>query len=80
MTIFQMQNKILALGWQFQEHVYNDGLEDNCSIEFTQDKSPHALSKYPRPDDCVGWGRFVRQYAWEMAYDSLVAKKEFPKT
>jgi hypothetical protein len=72
MTILQMQEAIMAKGWQFKEHVFNDGNPHNCFIEFTQDKSPFALSDSPKPKDRVGWGRFPRQMAWQMAYGKII--------
>jgi hypothetical protein len=74
MGILEMQGVIQGLGWQWQELVFNDGSANNCMIEFTQDKSPHALSEYPRPKDRLGWGRFPREKAWQMAYDYIVLK------
>lgn len=72
MTIEQMQQAIADLGWQWKEHIFNDGKYANCMIQFTQDKSPHALSAPPYPKDSVGWGRYRRQHAWEMAYAKIV--------
>lgn len=73
MTIAQMQNVILGLGWQFQEQVFNDGKPNNCMIDFSRDKSPHALDS-PKAADCIGWGRFPRQECWQMAYDAITTK------
>jgi hypothetical protein len=80
-TILEMQDVILARGWQFVEHVFNDdccGLE-NCFIQLTQDKDPLALTKYPRPTDCIGWGRFRREVAWLKAYHAIVIAREVGK-
>jgi hypothetical protein len=71
LSIEQMQKAIYAKGWQWLEHVFNDLAGGNCMLEFTQDPSPHALSTYPRPADCLGWGRFGRRDAWTMAYNRL---------
>lgn len=70
-TIEIMQNAIIALGWSFKEIIYNDGLLGDCFIEFTQDKK-HQWGTYPLPQDCLGWGRYRRQVAWEMAYVWIV--------
>lgn len=85
MTITEMQNAILAKGWQFTEHVFNDGNYRNCMVNFTRHESPHAFSieqRYkmgPRPK-VVGWGRFHRQEAWERAYQTIVIEgKPYPK-
>lgn len=69
MTIPEMQEAILLLGWQFHEHVF---LDRTTYIEFTQDRGNLVFNEYPRPADCVGWGRFPREQAWRMAYDYIV--------
>ncbi len=82
MTIADMQQAILNLGWQFQEHIFNDGLPE-CYVQFSKDKSPHVFGSYVNDEACdeelrkarrerVGWGRFRRQWAWQQAYDYIV--------
>ena len=70
-TIDEIQAELRKLGWQWIEHIFNDGMSE-CYIILTQDKSPHALTTFPRPDDCMGWGRFNRHYCWHCAYDRIV--------
>jgi hypothetical protein len=80
MTIQQMQDEIIAAGWQFQENVFNDDNPRNCYIQFSKSKSPHVFS-IPREHDSPlwderkgmkGWGRYERQHAWEMAYNLII--------
>lgn len=68
--IEKYQKAFVTAGFQWQERIYNDGKLE-CSIQFTRDKCPHALDTYPRPADCVGWGRFDRWWAWAQAYEWL---------
>lgn len=77
MTIEQMQEAILRDGWQYREQVFNDEHWADCSLEFTRDKSPHALSNYPRPKDCIGWGRFTRSHAWLQAYTAIIVDRKY---
>ncbi len=79
MTIEEMQNAILAKGWQFCERIFNDGNAENCSINLTKDKSPLALhfrDGVAPPGDCVGWGRFSRRACWQAAYRHCVDGRE----
>jgi len=68
-AIAEIQGRFHAAGYQWRECVFTS--DPNCMIEFTKDKSPHALDTYPRPKDCVGWGRFDRWYAWYQAGEWL---------
>ena len=74
MDLEKIQRAFQSAGYQWTEHIYNDGNQE-CSIEFTQDRSPHALSTFPKPADCVGWGRFSRRWAWVQAYEWLQKKQ-----
>lgn len=77
MSIEEMQEAIIKEGWQWQEHVFNDGDYRDCTISATDDKSPHAFTHEARDGllGKVGWGRFPRQKAWEMAYNYIVLKR-----
>jgi hypothetical protein len=77
MNLEKIQAAFMAAGFQWKEHIYNDGKAE-CSIEFTRDTSPHALSEFPRPKDCVGWGRFDRWWAWAQAYEWLQKQQVKP--
>ena len=73
-VIEKIQDDFRRAGFQWHETIYNDDSYLDCSIEFTRTKSPHALSTFPRPADCVGWGRFARWWAWAQAHEWLIAK------
>jgi hypothetical protein len=85
MTVAEMQERILELGWQFEEHVFNDGNPANCYVRFCRDRSPHVFGSYAVDckdpqlraaiEDIIGWGRFSRQYAWEQAYDRIMERE-----
>ena len=71
MTIDKIQDAFIKAGFQWKERMFNDG-NSPCMVEFTRDTSPHALDTFPKPADCVGWGRFDRWWAWAQAYEWLV--------
>ena len=76
MDILAVQQRFLDAGFQFSEHVYNDGMTRagelvNCSIKFAKDTSPHNLSADLNPTGDFGWGRFNRMHAWRMAAEWL---------
>lgn len=78
MGILEIQERFRAAGFQWWEHIFNDEHKyvGDCMIKLTQDKSPHAFSSYPRPEDTVGWGRFSRIQCWEMAYQWLLQREK----
>lgn len=71
MNILKIQEAFQQAGFQWAEQVFNDDSPRNCFINFTTDNNPQALTTYPRPRDCVGWGRYARHIAWRMAYEWL---------
>lgn len=77
MTIEKIQNELVAAGYQWVEHIFNDGIARNCSIRLTLCKSPHHFDSCTY-DDCeyknkdVGWGRFERLDAWLQAKEWLL--------
>ena len=71
MTILKIQEAFKKAGFQWVERIYNDEIPHDCYIELTRDRSAVSLSEYPRPKDCVGWGRFSRQSCWDQAYEWL---------
>jgi hypothetical protein len=83
MTIPEMQDQIQAWGWQWQEHVFNDGTTQNCYLQCNKNTNPHVFGPAPgeqtRKDreGNVGWGRFPRQTAWEFAY-AYIREREIP--
>jgi len=75
MNILTIQQRFIDAGFQYLEHIFNDG-KANCYIKFSRCQSPHHF------DDCsskdcvyrkndVGWGRFSREEAWRMAAEWL---------
>lgn len=72
--IEKIQADFIRAGYQWKEYIFNDG-KPECMIELTQDKSPHALDTFPKPPDCVGWGRFDRWWAWAQAHEWLLKKQ-----
>ena len=71
MTIQEMQEAILAKGWQFQEHVFNDGSYGNCHLELTDSKDPLSLLSM-LSEGRIAWGRFERNYCWTRAYRWII--------
>lgn len=73
MTIEEMQEAIHALGWQWQEFVFNDSNSADCMLRFSQSRSPHAFdTQHEDYDAPLGWGRFPRFVCWGRAYDYIV--------
>lgn len=86
LSIDEMQDAILAKGWQYTEHIYNDGLGCGfeCSIELTTNQNPSAIGSCrfvtPWPNDMpksIGWGRFSRRFCWAEAYDCIVVERKY---
>jgi len=77
-TIAQMQDEIAAAGWQWLEHVFNDGmgLAFNCFVKLSKRREPQVFTDpaFRDPDE-VGWGRFNRHWAWQQAYDYVMEKE-----
>ena len=63
--ILAVQQKFIDAGYQWEEHVYNDDLHDNCSIQFTKDPSPNYFLEHVMGN--FRWGRFSRESCWEQA-------------
>lgn len=74
MTILDQQIAIRAKGYQWLEHMFH--LKDHrpeCSIQLSNSKSPHCFTLDHEDYDCkLGWGRFDRDYCWQMAYEYIV--------
>jgi hypothetical protein len=74
-TIPEMQEAILAAGWQWVEHVFNGGAcgpAAECLLRLTSSKHPLALLGPDRLRPAIGWGRFSRDYCWRMAYRWII--------
>lgn len=69
MDILAVQQRLIDSGFQFVEHVYNDGSEYNTSVRVSRDKSPHYFSNNILGD--YGWGRFPRHDVWVMIAEWL---------
>lgn len=68
MNILEIQQRFTNNGFQWLEHIFNDGLPD-CSIKFSLSKNPHYFTDNRLGD--IGWGRFSRIEAWNKANDWL---------
>lgn len=68
MDILAVQQRFIDAGYQFTEHIFNDGSPNDCWIQFAKDKNPSFLSE--RVGDC-GWGRFSRMSCWRQAAEWL---------
>lgn len=74
--IMIFQRDIKNEGYQWEESIFNDDKDNDCSLTFTKNKNPQYLSENILGD--CGWGRFTRYNAWKMAHQALVIeKKEF---
>lgn len=91
MTISEMQNEVIAAGWQFREHFFNDGRGTSmeCYVEISCSTSPHVFTIPDAHDERMqeerrknfGWGRFSRISCWMQAVEfvrSHPIKKEQP--
>jgi len=72
--IMKIQKTFIALGWQWEEQIFNDGNLNNCDIHFTKNTDPCYFIDNSRGD--TGWGRFSRYDAWNMAYKELILNKK----
>ena len=70
MNILEIQQRFQDNGFQWLEHIFNDGHKDNCIITFSLSKNPHHFSDGGSCDD-ASWGRFTRIVAWNKANDWL---------
>lgn len=68
--IAAMQKSIKQMGWQWMEHIFNDGSCADCYLKLTSRKNPTELS---RGHD-IGWGRFARLYCWKEAHKWIVGR------
>ncbi len=74
-TIAEMQEAIRNKGFQWIEHVFNDGHPNDCIIYLTKSKDGHYFGKHQCGD--IGWGRYRRQAAWEMAFQTIVVEGKY---
>ena len=63
--IAKIQSAMKKLGYQWQEHQFNDGF-DEVYIEIAKDKDPSAIDRHKEDS---GWGRMGRLTAWTKALE-----------
>ena len=63
--IAKIQSAMKKLGYQWQEHQFNDGF-DEVYIEIAKNKDPSAIGKHKED---AGWGRMGRLTAWTKALE-----------
>lgn len=63
--IAKIQSAIKKLGYQWQEHQFNDGY-DEVYIEIAKSKDTSVFNKN---QEDAGWGRMGRLTAWKNALD-----------
>ena len=64
MDIFAVQQRLIDNGFQFVEHIYNDGNERNCYVAITREKICHFTFENCYTWGGRGWGRFTRHRVW----------------
>jgi hypothetical protein len=71
--IMLAQKEIKAMGWQWQEHIFNDhfGKGFECCVDFTKETDPCWEAK----GSDVGWGRFSRVECWRKALAYFKARQ-----
>lgn len=71
--ITKIQRVLSKLGYQWQEHIYNDNvLGAECYLEITNDTEPTFFIKGKMG---VGWGRFGRLSCWKQALNYVEQQK-----
>lgn len=63
--IAEIQLEMKSLGYQWQEHQYNDGF-DEVYLIISKDRDP---SVFDRKAEDAGWGRMGRLTAWKSALE-----------
>lgn len=64
MDILAVQQRLIDAGYQFVEHVYNDGNPRNCFVAITKDTNYTFNFENHFSRGGHGWGRFDRQRTW----------------
>jgi len=65
--IATIQSAMSLYGWQWIEHVFNDGHTEDCYLEISCKKDPVVFSK--NAVNTAGWGRFSRLKCWRDALE-----------
>jgi hypothetical protein len=63
--IAKIQSAMKQLGYQWQEHQFNDGF-DEVYIEIAENKDPRTIDMHKED---AGWGRMGRLTAWIKALE-----------
>lgn len=63
--ILSIQQKFIDAGYQWEEHIFNDGMLGNCIIHFAKSTLPGYFLEHCLGD--FGWGRFDRESCWRQA-------------
>lgn len=72
-SVQEIQLLVLEAGYQWVEHIYNDGGVADCSLSLTKDRDPVALLERPPQMRC---GRFSRHVCWLDVFIWLRSKGE----
>lgn len=67
-AIFAAQKAFANAGYQWVEHIFNDGDPGNCLIKMTKSTDPYDID---RGKYTVCWGLFTRAGAWSKALEWL---------
>jgi hypothetical protein len=66
--IFKIQKTLIALGYQWEEHIYNDNiLSAECYLVIC--KTSDDPTVFYRNKEDAGWGRFSRLRCWKNALE-----------
>lgn len=67
MDILAVQQRVIDAGFQFREHIFNDGWDRNCVVYIAKKHT----SLFVDGQHEWGWGRFPRHDAWRMVAEWL---------
>jgi hypothetical protein len=69
--IAEMQEELLGLGWQFLEHVFNDGEKKNCLLLVCKSDNPTSFNQPWASSKVLAFGRLPRLEAWWKAMEAV---------
>ncbi len=64
MDILAVQQRLIDNGYQFIEHIFNDGSKRNCFVMITKDTYVDFSCENHFLYGELGWGRFERHQVW----------------
>lgn len=70
----EVQDALMMRGYQWVEHVFNDGHVYNCLIYISRDTTPTIFNIGSADYDAskiLGWGRFPRQTCWMYVWEYI---------